>query len=238
MTHPRSRRHHALTLVELTIGLVVLTIILGAVAGVTLAVSSGWRQSDDAMSEMLAGQRGVTAVAQVLRTAKMVGTVRPGSLAGTGAAGGEPAAAMMIWKGDANGDGRIQLAEVALIEHDPSPADAGGGAIRYYQAPASMPPADAAAEVGPGYLTDPSAPETFKAEPGVAAAATVLAAHVTAAQFAPGADGGGGADPSVRPTFDFALKVQQKARSGDVREKLRYGTAGLRSPGDGTGNNG
>jgi hypothetical protein len=220
-----------LTLVELALGLIVLTIVVGALSAVTLAVSQGWQQSDDAMAEMLAGQHGVSALARTLRQAKMIGTYRPGSLDGTTAPA--EAATVVIWKGDANEDGLIQFGEVAVIEFDPRDDPEHGPNVKIYEPPPTTPPAVADQVVGPEFVNAPTAPEDIKANPSVAAAPPrVLAGHVGAVEFAAPPVAAGQTSPAA---FDFAMKVRHKDGDGKWRERVRAGTAKLRGPGSGRG---
>jgi hypothetical protein len=217
-----------LTFVELVIGLCLVALVIGATGAVLAAVADGWGASDAAMAGAVGARREVAAVERVLREAKLLGVVQPGSLTST--AGDRPA--VMLWRDDANADGQMQFAEVALIEFNPTEDATHGPTLRLWEVRPTTPATPAHADVvDPSYLTGASAPDDFKARVGVTW--RPLASGVTAAQFA--ASG----DDSVRPTVDFVIKQRKRDGFGQWKQypagtadttDTAFGTATLRTP--------
>jgi hypothetical protein len=128
-----------MTLVELCIGLVVTSMVLGALSAVWFAVAEAWTSSSAAQNVATTGSQATMRLEATLRPARAIYQWSPGSLDGNGVA---PARAF-IWRGDSwkytagvtpdpnatVSDEAAQLAELALIEHDPA-----AGRIYVYQA--------------------------------------------------------------------------------------------------------
>lgn len=100
----QSRR--GFTLIELLIGLVVTAIVLSALAAFTFAVSENWVRGDESQSVFLSQTIAVGRLTSILRPASAV-------LQSTGPT-------CLIWNGDANGDGKVQLSETLQLRFDPS----------------------------------------------------------------------------------------------------------------------
>lgn len=194
----------AFTLIELIIGIAIMTIILAAMAVFSYGVGQGWTQSESAQSVFLAGNLAGHRIERVIRAAKMIDSnATHGSLDDPAA----PPAACMFWRNDDNGDGKIQFSEMALLAYDP----ASQTVLEYTAQPGSK---DWTAEP-PSFVS----PTTFMNTPGVTA--TPLAHNVTGCQFFPIAPGGN----TQRPSLEYVLRV------GDGQaQTVQYGTATLRSP--------
>lgn len=215
-------------MVELIMGLVITTLVVGALAAVSLAVSSGWKQmfppvntSSSAPAPVAAQSPSVSAIQamlrmqNVLRQARLVAFVRGGSITGSAT----PGAAVVLWKGDDNADGLIQFSEVTLIEHNVPDK-----ALNLYtvQFPREWSEADKAAHdftVAYSLLSSASAPQDFKALQYVQA--RPLARDVTGATISV-QDAGGG----PRPCVQFSLKLMR-----GVTSIVQEGSATLRAPG-------
>lgn len=112
-------RRRGFTLLELLIGMVITAMVLTALATVTYAVSVNWKTAEAVEASYMAGAQVNARLGQHLRSAATLGAIRNGTLNGNGSS-----AALFFWKGDdtstahPNGDGNIQYAEIALLEHD------------------------------------------------------------------------------------------------------------------------
>src|SRR5688500_74206 len=118
--HGASRRARAgaFTIIELIMGLVVLSFILLAVAGLVMAVGDSWNASKD--SQALDSGRAMVRVNAMLRSARYVGlATSDGDLAGE-TPETVPGGAVMFWRGDDNDDNIMQVKEVVLLERDPA----------------------------------------------------------------------------------------------------------------------
>ena len=110
------------TVFELMLGMIVTSLVLGASAALLSAVAQGWTQSESAGNGSNRVAMTHIRLQRVLRAAKQLGACRPGSIEGT------DSAALLIWKGDANLDNKVQFSELALLEHTP-----GDGKLRCYE---------------------------------------------------------------------------------------------------------
>ena len=110
-------RPRAFTLAELIIGLLLLVIIGGAAAGLAAAMSRSWQAGESTATSSMTITRTLIRLQDKIQRAKALGQWRGGSLTpGPGAQG----AAIFFWREDANGDGKMQLEETQILEHDPS----------------------------------------------------------------------------------------------------------------------
>ena len=124
-----SRRRRGFTFVELVLGMLVTTLVMGAVAALMSAVAQGWTQSAAVTMTATADAQVHLRLQKILRAARQLGYLRTGALDGSSAA----QAAVLIWKGDANLDGVPQYSELAILEYYPSNAAADASTIREYQ---------------------------------------------------------------------------------------------------------
>src|SRR5438874_1445919 len=104
------RRPRGFTFVELMMGLVITSLVLGALSAFTYAMTAAWKQSDSLQLTHMGSNQATVRIQNVIQQAKLIGLVRPGSLTGTGTA-----AAMMYWANDNSADGKIQFAEMGLL---------------------------------------------------------------------------------------------------------------------------
>ncbi len=211
-------------------GLCIMAIIAGAVAALTGAVSTGWEASESTQAVQIGTRQIVAQLQRLLRDGKYVGlATKDGQLvkaAGSTLAAGNYNADIMFWSSDTNGDLRMQLSEMALIEHDIS-----SKTLRLYQIPSTATNAATVCTVSDISSTD--AAIAFKALPNCAyqtIATGVTAASFAAYQVSVSASG-------QRPSVEFALTFSLSGPSGavannaqTVQARLEYGTATLRSP--------
>lgn len=95
------------TLVELCLGLLVMAMVMSALAAFALAVSNCWKYSDASEASAISGNQAVIRLQRRLHDAKRVGCCRPA-----------PKAALVYWAADADGDGKMQFSELAMIRFD------------------------------------------------------------------------------------------------------------------------
>jgi hypothetical protein len=209
---PRARR--GLTLAELVLGMLVVALVASAVSAVAMAVSTGWKQSEMSSSATLSGSRAGNYLESVFRGSIALGTWRAGSVDSPAASS---SALVLIWRGDRNGDRRIQVDELALIQHDVASAQLILYAADY---PDAASRAAYNATLANSFLTDATAADAFKSKAYVVP--QTIARRVTGAQFnIINRD-----SSTVRPTFVFVLKHQS---SDGTSSAVQYGSASLRS---------
>jgi hypothetical protein len=107
---PTTRR--GLTFVELVIAMTITAMVAGGVAGILTAVSAGWQQGRQVEMGASVTSRTMLRIQKIIRTAKQIGACREG--------GGTSAADVLLWKGDLNGDGKVQFSELAMLEFQPN----------------------------------------------------------------------------------------------------------------------
>jgi hypothetical protein len=95
-----------LTLPELVVGITITAIIGLAVAGVSMALSTGHAQSEQYSEYVQSARMGVMRVGRELREASLVTAYDSNTL--------------ILWGGDANGDGDINTDELVSISYDAS----------------------------------------------------------------------------------------------------------------------
>lgn len=113
----RCRRHRrlAMTVVELTIGMAITAMVLGALSALWFAVARTWAASAPAQAAGITGNTAASRLEAHLRAAKYVCQYSPGSADGRVV----PAGRVFFWKNDDwTADGVVQFAELVLIEHD------------------------------------------------------------------------------------------------------------------------
>jgi Tfp pilus assembly protein PilW len=226
----RRRQRRGITLIELSIGLLITAMVIGALSALWFAVGEQWRKSSSSQSATLRASQAVVRLEGTFRQAKYLCQYTPGSITDAAAT---PASAF-FWRADfwnALGDvtkpqdfknsfpdGLVQVAELTLVEYDAS-----AKRIYLYQAkdPAAM---DAAQRTAAGTVwtwTDLSKPmnlTAFKALNYVTR--TVLSEGVAAAAFNMPTPKTGG-----RPLLEFTLKLP---RAGG--NTLVYSAATFRTP--------
>jgi hypothetical protein len=217
----------AFTFVELLLGMVVTTMVLGAMMVFTLGVGQGYTQSESAQSVFLSGNMAVDRIQHVIRSAKLIdtNTLVTGSMDNS-----TPAASCMFWRDDgsvlftdgssgtiaANNDGKIQFSEMGLLQYDQSTSTVWEYNVQW---PAGW---SAAQITAANWTSEPPIPmmasASFKSSAHVAA--TPLAHNVKACQFfiIPGTG-------TQRPTLEFVLQINNGQAS-----TVEYGAATLRSP--------
>jgi hypothetical protein len=203
------KRCAAFTFVELCMGLLVTTLVLGALASFALAMASAWKHAEQSRSLNIRGQQTVLRLADMLHTAKLLGPSHSGSLNNplTGAA-------VIFWTQDSNGDGLIQGNEVAMIEHDTT-----SNRLVLYSGTA----AETSTWSYLSVFSDPTVLDNFK----VNRTPTTIANGVEGALF----QLSGTSSTTAKPSLSFALKLRRDGIDGGAqRLVMQYGTATLRAP--------
>jgi type II secretory pathway component PulJ len=197
----RRRRGAGFTLFELMIGMLVTSMVVGAAAALMTAVAQGWTQSESVGNSSNRVVMTHLRLQRILRSAKQLGAYRAGALEGTSSA------SVLIWKDDANLDGKIQFSEIALLEFSPS-----DGKLRYYEVnyPAGWTDAQKTAADTPAQDDDeiydrdsqPDPIDSFKSAAYVPDAdhAMVLAAGISGAEFHKY-----DSTSTTRPRFEYLL---------------------------------
>lgn len=229
LTGRRPRR--ALTVVEMTLGMVVTAMVLGALGALWYAVGEAWRSTGASQALASTTNQVNLRLESTFRQARFVINFEPGTLdKGTSAT---PARAF-IWRGDFWNraaqkatppdfktplvDGAVQIAELGLLEYDPVNArvnlyrvkDAAGLTNAQRDAACEVPTFDR--------LNQSQTRDSFKTLDFVECA--VLADGVTAFRL-----GIPQAQPGSRPVVEFTMDVSRKGTTNRLN-----GTAALRSP--------
>ncbi len=212
-----ARPRQGMSLVELCIGIVITTMVVGALSALWFAVAETWVKSGSSQNVTLTGNQAVSRLESTLRTAKYIFQCNAGSTDGKTT----PAASILFWKADNwNGaaDGAVQVAELAVIEHDPA-----SGRLYLYQAipKASMTASQITRASGVTLWNDLSSASTLTAFKGYDfVQKTVLSEAITGALFAARTAPAGG-----RPTLEYTLILSRAGTTSRV-----YSLASLRGP--------
>jgi hypothetical protein len=183
------------------------------------SVMAGWKQQGISQATYLTNRQAVVRIQNLVRSAKLIGLVRAGSLSSNTS----NAAVVVLWKSDTSGgtvDRAIQFSEVGMLIHDRSTKT-----LKYYSVtyPASLTAGQiAAAEKTYTYsdLCNSSAPEDFKALNYVGA--VTVATNVSGATFYANQVLG---QSSQLPTFEFQVAFTRNGNTSQV-----YGSTALRNP--------
>jgi len=204
----------AFTFPELMLGMVISMMTLGALAALATAVGQNWDQSSSAVwtnpdkTPTRTVVWPITGRLQLLvKRARYFGWVGSKS-DGTGAA-------VFLWMNDDNGDGKMQLGEIALVDYDSA-----ARAITKYQVPSN------ASNAGNDQLYSSISAETkvaeFKKLANVLPSAQVMQRDVK--RLVPVAHNL--TDTATRASLEYVMEVDNGATTG-----CEYGTATLRAPG-------
>jgi hypothetical protein len=223
-TGSRRPRRVGFTLMELTLGMMVTTLVMGAVAAVVSAVAQGWEATGSKLTTASTTARVNVRVQSLLKSARQIGAVRTGSLSASNTL---DLAAVLMWKGDANSDSQIQFSEIAMLAHEKYTNAKGEFKQELALYEVSFPSGWTAAQKAAADSVYTAADVknavvlgTFPTTEHVRRRA--IADDVTGAQFCL-VDSA----TAIRPIFDYVLKFN-RAGSGGVVETA-YGTAAVRS---------
>lgn len=224
------RRRHAMTLLELSIGLLITTIVIGALSSLWIAVGDTWRKSSSSQTQTLRAGQIVTRLEGTFRQAKYICQFTPGSVTDTSAA---PASAF-FWRSDSwnaagdvsnaaafvtpVADNLVEVAELSLVEYD-----AASKRLYLYQAKdaAAMNSTERAAAGTVWTWTDLSKSSNLTVFKGLSyVQKKVLSEGVSAAAFNMPTPKAGG-----RPIVEFTLTMPQTGGNA-----LIYSVASMRAP--------
>jgi type II secretory pathway pseudopilin PulG len=114
-----SRYAGGFTILELSLSLLVLSIVAGGVSSLLLGMAQHWRDTEDSQSVLMAGTAISGRIARELSTARQIGFVRPMPQTPTVF---DPGGGLLIWTTDGGGlypaDGKSQASELALIQQE------------------------------------------------------------------------------------------------------------------------
>jgi hypothetical protein len=223
---PRRGGRGGMTIIELSIGLIITSMIVAALGAFWFAVAQTWTQNSGLQATTLTASHATARIEQTMREAKYLLQYRAGSLNAPSPASG---AQVFFWhrdfwnKDDPAGkvqvnDGSVQMAELALLEHDPV-----NRRLYLYEAmsPAQMNPEQqgrAGQTIPWSDLTATSTPAAFKSCDFVRK--QVFCEAVDGAVFNIPAWG-----RTIRPGLEFTLRL---SRDGD--KSVIYGMVSLRGP--------
>jgi len=202
--------HRGFTIVELSMGLLVMSIIFAALAGLAVAMSNGWKATETQDNLQVARRQTSTQMYYNIRSAKYIGAASADNSGGGGESG--PGAAVIFWKGDKD-PGKVMYAyQIAVIEHDIPTAT-----LRLYQLPQTA--GGAMTEFKDCDVDDTGDVDKFKKLPGIVC--QVIGRNVASVTFK--------MLPISTTRQTQALEFQIKYKSGE-QEQLEYGTATVRVP--------
>jgi len=203
----------AFTLVELLMGLVVVAVILGALAGLAVAMSNGWKATETQDNLQIARRQTSTQIYYNIRSARFIGATSADNADSSGASQPGKGAVLIFWKGDVNNTSKTMYAyQVAVIEHDIS-----SSTLRLYQLPQT---ASGAMTVFQNCDVDDSSDiDKFKQMNGVTSRA--IGRNVSSVSFK--------LLPVSSTRQTQVLEFQMNYKSGE-QQQLEYGTATVRGP--------
>ena len=73
------RRRRGFTFVELCLGLVITTLVMGAMAAFSMAMASAWKSAEKTQSLTLRGHHAILRIEKEVRNARLIGASRAGS---------------------------------------------------------------------------------------------------------------------------------------------------------------
>ena len=214
-----------LTFVELVIGMTITALIAAAVATFLVSVSRGWAYSSAVQTQSTVSSQVMLRLNKLVKDAKQIGAFRAGGISGTVTT----PAAVLFWRGDLNGDDKIQFSELAVIQHDPD-GDAGNeiptDAIVYWsvQYPSAWSSAQKASNdfdiSDASFYNDGEITQFITNFPDVVKP-SLIARDITRLQL-----NRIDSSSTVRPALEYALKLTD----ADGVETTKYSRTTLRAP--------
>ena len=202
---------------ELVLGMVVTGLVMTAVAALLSAVARGWDHTGSVQSTTTHRVQSHTRILRILKGAKQLGALRPGSIDGDFQGAG-----VMLWMNDANLDGKVQFSELGLLVHEGGIGTQDGYLALYDVAyPDSWTAAQRTAADTPALADDEiyedSNIDTFRTLANVRM--TLVASNLVGVVFTlkDGAE-------ITRPSLDYVLKFN---KDNDVH--VEYGTVCVRT---------
>jgi hypothetical protein len=185
-------------------------------------MSTAWQSAGQTQSLSLRGVQAVGWVQKQIRSARLLGAVRPGSL--NIATNSTAGAAIVLWKEDSNNDGFIQGYEVEMIEHNP---------LNHTLLLYPVHQGDQNSKWQWTVFTDANVCDQFK----IGRSAQVIARNVYGASFAATNISNDSLSPSMQFALKFVANESSSASLGnsgvvgaDSRMMVEYGAATIRAP--------
>jgi prepilin-type N-terminal cleavage/methylation domain-containing protein len=207
----RRKSRGGFTLVELMMGLLVMSIVFAALAGLAVAMSNGWKATETQDSLQVARRQTSTQMYYNVRSARFIGAATADN-SNTSGGSSSQGAVVMFWKGDKDPGTVMYAYQIGVIEHDIPSAT-----LRLYQLPKTA--AGAMTEFKGCDVDDSGDVEKFKKMNGVTS--QVIGRNVSSASFK--------ALPITSTRQSQMLEFQIRYKSGE-QEQLEYGTATVRVP--------
>jgi prepilin-type N-terminal cleavage/methylation domain-containing protein len=199
------------TLVELSMGMLIMTIILAALGGLAVALTSGWKATEVQDGLQIARRQTSAQMYHNVRSAKFIGAATADKLDSSGP-GPRRGAAVMFWKGDKDPGPVMYAYQIGVIEHDLDTST-----LRLYQLPQTA--SGAMTPFKAMDIDDQVDVDAFKGLPGATCQIIGRNVHSVTFKLLP--------ISSTRQTQSMEFRIQYK--SGE-QEQLEYGTATLRGP--------
>src|SRR5688500_6210263 len=114
LMHGRAR---GFTIVELTMGMLIMTIILASLAGLAAALGTGWKVAESQDGLQASRRQTSTQMYTNVRSAKYIGVAADAKLDSSGP-GPRSGAAVIFWKGKNDPGTTMYAHQIGLIEHD------------------------------------------------------------------------------------------------------------------------
>jgi hypothetical protein len=207
-------RARGFTVMELCFGLLITALVMAAVASFVMAVSQSWRHSDQVETSAMRAWQATVRLGRAVQDARLIGAYSAGSLTSTPAV----PAAVLLWVKDTNGDGQIQGAECAMIEHDDVQQT-----LRLYSAGQG----DATVVIPWSTFTSAAILSNFK----VGRSYTSIARGVERVRFAAFGTTGTAQCPSLEYTMKIVARgVNAGQREDQATRLVEYGTCAVRAP--------
>ncbi len=205
----RARQHSlrarsGFTQAELVIGLAVTVMTLGAVGVFMMSTAQAWRAADQVQSAQLSSVQASNRIQEIARSAKFLGWA--------GAKSDGSGSAALLWLNDANGDGRMQIGEMGLLDHNSA-----AGTLTLYTVPGASGSVNNTASIDD--INDASDVTAFKSIPQIKS--QVMVRNVPDVTFTARDPG----DPKQRPTLEYKISSLRDNRTFGETE-----SAALRAP--------
>lgn len=209
---PGRSRIGAFTAMELLMALSICSLVMLALSAILASVAQGWTHSENSQGYVMAESTGMMRIERVLRNCVSTAAHGVGSIDGSG-----EAAHLVMWMEDRQPNERIELGEVAILEHDRV-----SRTVRLWEIPAENGWYDEAIEKS--LLDDPQNVLVFKRIPGVRS--RVLAVNVAAMAL--------WVHPAIaaeqKQVIEYALVFERPVRrgTGTAPRVTQYGSATMR----------
>jgi prepilin-type N-terminal cleavage/methylation domain-containing protein len=207
----RAQSSRGFTVIELSMGMLIMAIILAALAGLALALSSGWKATETNDGLQAARRQTSTQMYSNVRSAKFIGAATEDKLDSSGP-GPRAGAAVMFWKGKNDPGATMYGHQVALIEHDLDTST-----LRLYELPLTA--AGAMTEFKAADIDDRDDARAFRDLPGITCQVIGRNVHGVSFKLLPA-----GTNRALQ-----SLEFRIRYKSGE-QEQLEYGTVTVRGP--------